>query len=258
MMPARRIERAFTLIELLVAISIIALLIALLLPAVKKARATARSAQCKSSLHQLLVATRAYALENMDTIPAAYFNSKFQVWNRGEQAKWRGWDWLTVVAGNMMNIQKNVPNKFWCPEESLATYPKSTRNYGMNDWGAANSACSYALRYDDVDYQQTVFFYTDTFHAYYDRGADFGWSYPAFFGGRSNSIDYVDYRHFDWVNMAYMDGHVGMPAESDYGERQTIKVLGRLLPRVNYKTRHTMWNTLGFNDFGSDTCATFR
>ena len=57
-------RKSFTLIELLVVISIIALLIALLLPALQNARKVAQAAGCISNARQLVTATTSYAMDN--------------------------------------------------------------------------------------------------------------------------------------------------------------------------------------------------
>ena len=60
---------AFTLIELLVVISIMAILAALLLPALAAAQEQGRSAQCVSNLRQWGLAFNMYAADNDDFLP---------------------------------------------------------------------------------------------------------------------------------------------------------------------------------------------
>ncbi|UCG16014.1 MAG: prepilin-type N-terminal cleavage/methylation domain-containing protein [Phycisphaerales bacterium] len=61
-------RRAFTLIELLVVVSIIALLIAILLPSLKKARDQAKDTVCRSNLHQMGLAIQYYASDHLDRL----------------------------------------------------------------------------------------------------------------------------------------------------------------------------------------------
>jgi prepilin-type N-terminal cleavage/methylation domain-containing protein/prepilin-type processing-associated H-X9-DG protein len=62
-------EDGFTLIELLVVIAIIGILAALLLPAISRAKDSARSTQCLNNLKQLQICSHLYAGDNADFLP---------------------------------------------------------------------------------------------------------------------------------------------------------------------------------------------
>lgn len=68
-------NNGFTLIELLVVISIIALLVAILLPALSAAKKQAQAVNCMANLHGIAQATAIYATDFKDSLPIGYKSS---------------------------------------------------------------------------------------------------------------------------------------------------------------------------------------
>lgn len=97
-------RRAFTLIELLVVVSIIAILAALLLPALGNSKELSKKTECANNLRQLEIAAQAYTGDNADYYPIAYY---FQM--VGKVAYSYAWD-FTTVEGNPNVV---IPGLLW-------------------------------------------------------------------------------------------------------------------------------------------------
>lgn len=195
-------RHGFTLIELLVVVSIIAVLAALLLPAIGVVKGMAKRTACANNLRQVGLASIAWANDHDGIIPLSYENyqayNSFLMTNEFNCHKLFGllvsWDYL------------ENPRVLYCPSERLLGLSFNTSN---NPWPRVNGT------WTSAGYANRPSWHVDKRFALDDQPA--GISAPprlvtmskrAIVADLSHEPAVVARRHGSGVNVCYGDGHI--------------------------------------------------
>jgi prepilin-type processing-associated H-X9-DG protein/prepilin-type N-terminal cleavage/methylation domain-containing protein len=232
----------FTLIELLVVISIIALLVGILLPALGAARKTAQNAVCLSNERQVGVAIGAYAADNKD------FVVLWRSWNIAPPIGNPAWGatgsfigdrvWTSTIVIGGYGAERDM---FKCPSfpEADENSSISIREADLNNAGQAN--------WFNVDYGINISYYAAKRDAAAPIHERFGLSIRQSDMRRaSNQLAVVD--------TFFINGDPSGPAYSGVRQRGLYVIAGRETTFENPHARHSgSMNIL----WGDGHCASF-
>ena len=238
-------RKGFTLIELLVVISIIALLIAILLPALGAARIAAQDTQCKSNVRSMGIASTAWANEYRGELPPTNPTTA-------------GGGVLTVWA-NLIPDLPNIglyrgegiladngyydPQGFYCPRNTIDyAYGKASATYPVAGWfddpadlptGKNSMETNYLYR-STIPGKSKAF---GQFSAEDRRPATLEdpseWAiYADIFSANASSRG-VDFHHLEGYNTLFLDGHADFIKDPD-------RVMVDLNGGANFNSNYTL------------------
>ena len=202
-------DRRFTLIELLVVVAIIAILAAILLPALNRTRAMARRTVCAGHLKQLSLAFHLYTDDNDGAFPSSNTrnNNNESYWVRGgnsEDAIRRG-----VLFPYLEDVRiYKCPGDFGKEEgnnNSNIRGQNTTRSYSLNGyfWGERHGITNYSAITRSHD--EVLMFVSESDPRGYNMNSFY-----------TNGKNFTTWQHCDWIgdyhegsyNISFLDGHV--------------------------------------------------
>lgn len=208
-------REAFTLIELLVVVAIIAILAALLLPALGQARDTAKRISCSSRMKSVATATTMYIGDNNDQYPQQRLANN-------------GWFWtqnlvLQSYFGAKTLQGVYLPQElFGCPSRSsqaLRDRPFCGLNISVSEWtGDKNS-----VRAGSLDFPSRTFVFVESL-ALGEAPADYGFFMISAWDTPATSVSYY-IGHRGACNASFADAHqvsVGSSEMASYSSKAAL------------------------------------
>lgn len=235
-----RKSKGFTLIELLVVIAVIALLLAILMPALSKAREMGRRIACANHLKTLMLANEVYASKyDGYYAPIMFRTTKLIKWPNNKA--FRACMYMDSYKTGEDSTDFDLPDAFLCPSDKISRDPTNrfvnredgerelvllSYGYNFTDWvGVAGGGWSVPAggyaghRVEGIPRPAEKLAFVDSIDWWVDwRGANYidGWDKL----GQASIYDYrapgmnpqvygpTIYRHNEGANIGFYDGHV--------------------------------------------------
>lgn len=199
--PAIAPTRGFTLIELLVVISIIALLISILLPALRAARESAQAVACGSNLRQIGTAMHVYVNDSNGRLPLRIYTSIKHPTAPGLRE--------VLGYGGQVLSTMDFDTVFTCPslQQMLPSVQPLHVTYSQNQFTTADYAAGHH-RIDSVPSPEKTMFVMDG--RYTGPG-----NYAGTIRSSATMLVQLIYPHHDRQNAVFLDAHVEQIEETE-------------------------------------------
>lgn len=239
-------KKGFTLIELLVVISIIAMLLAILMPALAAAKRQAKAVVCKSNLRQLVLANIGYATENNDAFVLAaedIATTNLCRWHGVRDSINDPFDSLRSPladyfgGGKVKKCSEKVNFRHgdpwdWDFEDGCGGYGYNMTYIGSRMWEAGFATCDRPTRQTEMSQSGETVMFADTAMAKLDGGVpyylEYSFAEPRHFviNGQVDETDTIwgtpspsiHFRHRGRADIGWGDGHVDSQTRTDFDQ----------------------------------------